>query len=110
MREITADKWSDDIWGATAPEAMIPSDRNKTSSTSKPSPNLVFYFGRGDHWVAEQTRDDLIKARGSLPDKNGKRNGPKMLVCEDGVLHGFCIRKILVPSQKKLNVRSPLTV
>jgi hypothetical protein len=94
MRDITIDKWSDDIWGSTAPRAIDPS--SKTTRGPTPSPNLIFYFGRGDHWVAEQTREDLIKARGSLSDQNGKRNGPKMLVCEDGVAHGFCIREFLV--------------
>ncbi|KAK2766159.1 hypothetical protein FQN54_007675 [Arachnomyces sp. PD_36] len=84
MREITSDKWSDDIWGTTA--------SSETTNKKTSSPNLVFYFGRGDHWVAERTRDELIKARASLPDRNGKRNGPNMQVCEDGVLHGFCIR------------------
>lgn len=93
MREITSDNWSDDIWGTASPDPMNPSGKITTNSTPTPPPNLVFYFGRGDHWVAEQTRDELIKARGSLLDKNGKRNGPKMLVCEDGVVHGFCIRK-----------------
>lgn len=99
MREITSDKWSDDIWGTAAPGAMKPSDKTTTNPT--PSPNLVFYFGRRDHWVAEQTRDELIKARGSFSDQNGKRNGPKMLVCEDGVLHGFCIRKFLALLRKE---------
>lgn len=96
MQEITSDNWSDDIWGITSPDLMNVSEKNTTiPTTPTPPPNLVFYFGRGDHWVAEQTRDDLIRSRGSLLDKAGKRNGPKMLVCEDGVLHGFCIRKSL---------------
>jgi hypothetical protein len=82
MRDISADKWSDDVWGISRPD---PSSGNNSSSPAK----LIFYFGRNDHWVAEQTREDIIKARGA-EDGNGERR-PKMVVCEDGVSHGFCI-------------------
>ena len=50
MQTITSDKWSDDIWG-------IP-------SVQEPLAKLFFYFGRGDHWVAERTRDEIIAVRG----------------------------------------------
>lgn len=75
MRDISTDKWSDDIWG-------IPCGDVKT-------PKLVFYFGRNDHWVAERTRDEIIAMR-------GKCGGPKMVVCEDGLPHGFSIRKFVL--------------
>ena len=81
MREITSDKWDHEIWGIAAPDTSSERER-------KPA-RLVFYFGRNDHWVAEQTRDDIIKARGSKAAKNG--DGPKMVVCEENVVHGFCI-------------------
>ncbi|KAL2013739.1 hypothetical protein VTN00DRAFT_1264 [Thermoascus crustaceus] len=81
MQEITADKWSDDIWG--------------TSSTAKqPLSKLVFYFGRNDHWVAERTRDEIIAIRGKT------KGGPRMMVCEDGVPHAFCIRHSDVMARK----------
>lgn len=77
VRTITTDKWDDDIWG--------------TSTAGKPPYRLVFYFGRKDHWVAERTRDDIIKSRGSSKD------GPTMIVCEDNIPHAFCIRKFMLP-------------
>lgn len=74
MQEITADKWSDDIWGMS-------------STAKQPLSKLVFYFGRNDHWVAERTRDEIIAMRGKT------KGGHRMMVCEDGVPHAFCIRK-----------------
>ncbi|EAW12838.1 bifunctional triacylglycerol lipase/ester hydrolase [Aspergillus clavatus NRRL 1] len=72
MRTITADKWSDDVWGV--------------STADEPLARLVFYFGRNDHWVAERTRDEIIELRGRV------EGGPTMLVCEDGLPHAFCLR------------------
>ncbi|KAI1965973.1 hypothetical protein LOZ58_000874 [Ophidiomyces ophidiicola] len=74
MEQIGSDKWSDEIWGVAG---------DVKSQLTK----LVFYFGRNDHWVAEQTRDEIIRARASKGDY-----GPKMIVCDDGIKHGFCIR------------------
>ncbi|KAI1921827.1 hypothetical protein LOZ12_005180 [Ophidiomyces ophidiicola] len=73
MEQIGSDKWSDEIWGVAG---------DVKSQLTK----LVFYFGRNDHWVAEQTRDEIIRARASKGD-----HGPKMIVCDDGIKHGFCI-------------------
>ncbi|KAJ5089143.1 hypothetical protein N7532_007827 [Penicillium argentinense] len=73
MRTITTDKWSDDVWGV--------------ASTRDPVAKLFFYFGRNDHWVAEKTRDDIIALKGR---QDGL--GPKMLVCEEGLPHAFCLK------------------
>ncbi|RPB05621.1 hypothetical protein L873DRAFT_1797326 [Choiromyces venosus 120613-1] len=72
MEVITEDAWEEEIW--------------KCSDTS-----LVFYFGRNDHWVAEETREELLEARGA---------GVKMVVCEDGLPHGFCISHGEVMAEK----------
>ncbi|CAG7926717.1 unnamed protein product [Penicillium olsonii] len=69
MRTITSDKWGDDVWGAAR----------------EPVAKLFFYFGRNDHWVAEQTRDDIVALR-------GKEGGPTMVVCEEGLPHAFCLK------------------
>jgi hypothetical protein len=69
MQEITTDNWSHEIWG----------------SADAGSSNLTFYFDKEDHWVANQTRDDLIAARGGNEEWM-----PKMIV-DEGVPHGFCI-------------------
>ncbi|KAL4953082.1 hypothetical protein BDW69DRAFT_11470 [Aspergillus filifer] len=72
MRVISADKWTDDVWGIT--------------SGQKPPNRMYFYFGRNDHWVAERTREDIIDLRGKTS------GGPKMVVCEESVPHAFCLR------------------
>ncbi|CAI7605460.1 unnamed protein product [Penicillium pancosmium] len=73
MRTITSDKWTDDVWGlATACE---------------PITKLFFYFGRNDHWVAEQTRDEIIASRGQHDGL-----GPRMFICEEGLPHAFCLK------------------
>jgi hypothetical protein len=72
MRTITSDKWSDDVWGA--------------ATAREPLTKLFFYFGRNDHWVADQTRDEIIAMRGR---KEGQ--GPTMLVCEEELPHAFCL-------------------
>lgn len=69
MRTITSDKWTDDVWGvATAREPLT---------------EMVFYFGRNDNWVAEKTRDQILALRDG--------SGPRMLVCEEGLPHAFCL-------------------
>ncbi|KAG0156004.1 hypothetical protein PDIDSM_3180 [Penicillium digitatum] len=73
MRTITSDKWSDDVWGA--------------ASAREPIAKLFFYFGRNDHWVADQTRDDIVEVRG----RKGGQAGPSMVVCEEGLPHAFCL-------------------
>jgi hypothetical protein len=77
MRTITSDKWSDDVWGA--------------ASAREPIAKLFFYFGRNDHWVADQTRDDIVAVRG----QKGGQAGPTMVVCEEGLPHAFCLSKWL---------------
>ncbi|PYI00802.1 hypothetical protein BO78DRAFT_380348 [Aspergillus sclerotiicarbonarius CBS 121057] len=73
MRTITTDKWADDVWGIS-------------SSAEEPLTRMFFYFGRNDHWVAEQTREEIIEAKGKGD------GGPRMVVCEDGLPHAFCLR------------------
>jgi hypothetical protein len=75
MCTITSDKWNDDVWGA--------------ASAREPIAKLFFYFGRNDHWVADQTRDDIVAVRGR---KDGVM-GPTMVVCEEGLPHAFCLSK-----------------
>ncbi|KAJ5360364.1 Protein of unknown function DUF2305 [Penicillium concentricum] len=82
MRTITSDKWSDDVWGA--------------ASAREPIAKLFFYFGRNDHWVADQTRDEIVAVRG----RKGGQDGPTMVVCEDGLPHAFCLKHSDVMARK----------
>ena len=84
MREITTDAWDDDIWGALDP-----------STHPHSRPILRFLFAKTDHWVADETRDELMKVRGRLGDDSGDEVWkPKMEVdVEEGWVHGFCIKQ-----------------
>lgn len=80
MKEITEDRWDEDIWGAVEP--ALGNQRLK----------LIFYFGQNDHWVADHTRDDLIATRAFQEDRPETWK-PKMLVDGEGIPHSFCISK-----------------
>lgn len=73
IAEITTDRWNTDVWGS-----------EKTGGS-----RLIFYFGKDDHWVANATRDAIIRSRGRGLGEDWK---PKMVVCEDGLPHGFCVK------------------
>jgi len=127
MHMIKGDTWDDEIWGSGG------------------GLEWVIYFGQGDGWVCDESRDRLIKSRGRLyiagmesassasegvgRDVNGnvlRRNKmeevginvevqspdsiakgadvewkPQMIICEEGLPHGFCISEcseLVVPS------------
>ncbi len=80
MREITEDAWNEEIWDASV--------QGSTSTRAK----LVFYFGERDHWVADRTRDDLIRARAFTADQSDEWK-PRMIIDEDRIPHGFCISR-----------------
>ncbi|KAK2749821.1 hypothetical protein FQN57_005235 [Myotisia sp. PD_48] len=85
MRNIGADKWTDEIWGLRGTSEVSNQQSNRLAK-------LIFYFGRDDHWVAEQTREEIIRSRKPKTTPDGLRgHGPMMMVCDDGIMHGFCI-------------------
>lgn len=81
METITEDKWDKDIWGI----------EHEDPGQKKHIPTLIFYFGENDYWVANHTRDALIAARGRTEDDTSTSK-PVMIIDENGVDHGFCIR------------------
>ncbi|OCK78600.1 hypothetical protein K432DRAFT_301615 [Lepidopterella palustris CBS 459.81] len=104
MMEITADKWDEEVWGAAHPTKL----RHERAQ-------LRFLFGKNDHWVANETRDDLIRARagGNGGGKEegergrGKEEGqvehwkPVMEVDEEeGLDHAFCIRQSIPVAER----------
>ncbi|KAH0348574.1 hypothetical protein KCU83_g6088, partial [Aureobasidium melanogenum] len=80
MKTITTDAWDDELWGISKSQN---SNNNKTK--------LYFYFGTDDHWVANETRDELIAARAAT-GKVGEEDKPPMEVDTHGTPHGFCIK------------------
>ncbi|KAL1642062.1 hypothetical protein SLS58_005650 [Diplodia intermedia] len=82
LQTITHDRWDEEVWGASDP-----------SPVEVPRPKLFFLFGKDDHWVADETRDELMAARGRARGErsDGERWKPVMEVDDGGIPHGFCI-------------------
>lgn len=90
MYQITSDTWDSEIWGAARPSPVHPS-----------RPVLRFLFGKEDHWVANETRDDLIRARASSSSESESNWKPKMEIDEhEGWPHGFCIKHSIPVAEK----------
>jgi Lipid-droplet associated hydrolase len=83
MVEITTDKWDSEVWGAVHP-----------SPTRVPRPKMFFYFGEKDHWVADHTRDDLMRARGR--GEEGDDWKPWMEIDKLEIPHGFVLGKSML--------------
>lgn len=87
MEEIKADRWNEKVWGSAA---TAPEQRSK----------LFFYFGEEDHWVADQTRDDLIAARALRAD-DAMDWKPRIEIDREGTPHGFCIRESYMQNERQ---------
>lgn len=78
MNEMTTDKWGHEVWG----------------SVRSGSSNLTFYFAKEDHWIAKETRDQLIAARGGTEEWH-----PRMVVDGGAMKHAFCLSESMSLSQ-----------
>jgi pimeloyl-ACP methyl ester carboxylesterase len=111
MRTISEDVWGDEVWGGVEDAVAIGARGMVTNhdgggddddddgkgvvewnvQVGERPPKLVFYFAKTDHWVADQTREELLRVRGRLEGK-GEDWRPKMVVDDtDGLVHGWCI-------------------
>lgn len=104
MQQVTHDNWTDELWGvrplqAVASAAMTGKGNGngaKGYAVLPAKPKLYFYWGNDDHWIADTTRDALIKTRGRARGRRrsslGEEGKPFMEIDRNGVPHGFCIR------------------
>ncbi|KAF8463680.1 hypothetical protein BDZ91DRAFT_731417 [Kalaharituber pfeilii] len=93
MDQIREDSWPGEVWGGRH-------DQQGKGNYGDGAGNVkwVCYFGREDHWVDEKKREKIIVTRGgrgAVGGRNGEKEEdkgyPKMVVCEKGLPHGFCI-------------------
>lgn len=73
MAVIDRDTWGEEVWNAGTLAGK---------GKGKGKGGMVFVFGRGDRWVADATREEIVRMR---------RGGAKMVVDERGLPHEFCI-------------------
>lgn len=78
LAQMTTDEWDDEIWGVEGQAG----GRERTK--------LFFYFAKDDHWVANETRDQLIAAR-AWSGKIGEEDRPEMEIASTGLPHAFCL-------------------
>ncbi|KAF2231947.1 hypothetical protein EV356DRAFT_578834 [Viridothelium virens] len=120
LREITGDKWDDEIWGTLSPTPVSsfhssdhirrePSPMTPPSSTSQRSTSvpLYFFFAQSDHWIADHTRAALISARAYDPTadgdrKMGKGRGKPHMEIDNriGMGHAFCLTHSIPVAEK----------
>lgn len=91
LRDIDEDKWGDDVWGLLPP--LGPSSGEAPEARERNHLKLRLYFGRNDHWVADSTRDGIIRRKTAAMQRLGleEGHGLKMVVCNDEIAHSFCI-------------------
>jgi pimeloyl-ACP methyl ester carboxylesterase len=91
MRIIRDETWAEEIWEIA--EEAAERDRDV--------PKFFFFFGKGDHWVAEECRDEFIKRRHEHAQREGpghKRGRTRIVLDEDDIPHAFCISESPFPN------------
>jgi hypothetical protein len=102
LAQLTHDKWSDDFWGTSATLGSVIETsatenagsvqvQHSSSSTSSSRAQLHFYWGSDDHWIAQDTRDRIIKARARVEGRDGDDSKPIMEIDNNGIGHAFCL-------------------
>jgi hypothetical protein len=93
MRQIDSDtRWSEELWGGeTIEDATAKVVNGDVGMETSVRPRLYFYWGGNDHWVAEETRDTLIRTRGRSGTGKDDEGKPVMEIDSYGTPHGFCV-------------------
>ncbi|KIX10042.1 uncharacterized protein Z518_01123 [Rhinocladiella mackenziei CBS 650.93] len=121
MMEIRADRWGDEIWGAST--TIEASDADRFRERGARSPSLYLLFARRDHWIAEATREEIIQKRGrgpvegvdsvkaragteSVPPRQrniekGRPTTPTIrMAVMDGLVHAWCLAQNEIVAQQ----------
>ncbi|KAH8909212.1 hypothetical protein BR93DRAFT_537068 [Coniochaeta sp. PMI_546] len=84
MKTIGEETWADELWEIA----------DEAAEQARVVPKFFFYFGKGDHWVAEESRDQFIKRRHEHAQRDGpehKKGKTRIVLDEDDIPHAFCI-------------------
>jgi hypothetical protein len=115
LREIRDDKWGEEVWGATASggDGGDDDEGDAVCEVGK-NPRLYFWFAKQDHWVADVTREEILRGRGKtgfveseddLQSENyhsARTRTPRIRIDETGgLVHAWCLE----PTQTKLVTR-----
>ena len=82
MRIITEDGWGEEVWAASGSE-----DGKGCAGRMK----MFSLFAKNDHWVADRTREEILKLRGG---EEGRKRGRTVIVDEnEGLVHAWCLKQ-----------------
>ena len=90
LRIIREDNWGEEVWGALEDGTGEMEDQVMEAGAIQErstSPLLYFLFADKDHWVADETRKEILRARA----RDNGRN--RFVVDEAGVQHAWCLRQ-----------------
>lgn len=91
MAVISDEVWAEELW-EIADEAV---------ASAHEVPKFFMFFGKHDHWVANEYRDRFIEAREEHAAREGapvhKRGRTRIVVDEGDLPHDFCLSKIFFP-------------
>ncbi|OIW29390.1 hypothetical protein CONLIGDRAFT_680241 [Coniochaeta ligniaria NRRL 30616] len=84
MKTIGEETWAEELWEIA----------DEAAQQERDVPKFFFYFGKGDHWVAEEHRDQFIQRRHEHAQRDGpehKKGKTRIVLDEDDIPHAFCI-------------------
>lgn len=99
MSEIGKGQWGREVWGVLKPEYE---DKNECWK----APKLYFWFARTDHWVANVTREEIVRIsrESSADDKTvaaSSHGRPDILIDQDeGLVHAWCIEQSVMVARR----------
>lgn len=89
LKEIRADQWGSEVWGAAVDEEE--GDTRVNGSTR--SPRLYLWFAKEDHWVADFTREEILRSKGAEGEDGGQTR-PTIVIDETaGLVHAWCLEQ-----------------
>lgn len=100
MRTIKEETWAEELWEIA----------DEAAEQERDVPKFFFYFGKGDHWVAEACRDEFIRRRHEHAQREGpghKRGKTRTVLDDDDIPHAFCISEYPPPPPPPLGYGGP---
>lgn len=80
------ERWGEEIWEVE--DTLPPKGGEGEGKQSAGLPRFFMFYGKKDHWIADDLRDEFVERMGRLRGEG--RRVPKIEVDEKGLRHDFC--------------------